>query len=79
MLIDIKAIKEYLNDDENTGYRICKDTGLSIGQSYSLKNGTAKVEKMSVENAMRIQKVINDKRTDKWAKGPTLQRENEND
>lgn len=72
MLIDIKAIKEYLNDENNTGYRICKDTGLSIGQCYSLKNGSAKVEKMSIENAMRIQNVINDKRTDKWSKGPRI-------
>ena len=58
MNINLKEIKEYMENPENTGYMISKKTGINTGHIYKYKSGKIALENMSLRLATMIQKAI---------------------
>lgn len=62
MIINTEDIKAYIFESGLTCYRMSKETGLNEVQFHSYRKGKAKVDNMLLSSAVKIQKVVNEKR-----------------
>lgn len=65
MIINTKEIKDYIKDENKTGYRIGRETGMNEQLAYSYKSGKADIANMKLFMAEKIQKVINEEKAKK--------------
>ena len=59
MIINTKEINDYIKNENKTGYRIGRETGMNEQLAYSYKSGKADISNMKLFMAEKIQKVIN--------------------
>lgn len=58
MIINIEEIEKLIFNLSISAYRIEKETGISRMTITNYRNGIANMEKMTVSNAMKLQKMI---------------------